>query len=111
MNTHAKLGRPCARGSSGPRIERICRKEFHAMGIADLSPVFASREEGAAWLAIYLRRVPPANQPKERACLCCGKGFESEGFHNRMCGGCRVSASNDETAPFSFGAIHGRKRA
>lgn len=46
-----------------------------------------------------------------RPCLCCGQTFQSEGIHNRMCNPCRNRASNDEAAPFSFGAIHGRKRA
>lgn len=48
---------------------------------------------------------------KQRPCLRCGTDFMSEGIHNRMCNRCRNCASNDESAPFSFGAIHGRKRA
>jgi hypothetical protein len=46
-----------------------------------------------------------------RACLRCGHGFESEGIHNRMCTPCRAGATADSAAPFSFGAIHGRKRS
>lgn len=46
-----------------------------------------------------------------RPCLCCGATFTSQGIHNRMCNPCRHRASNDEASPFSFGAIHGRKRA
>jgi hypothetical protein len=44
-------------------------------------------------------------------CLRCGHGFESEGIHNRMCAPCRLQATADSDAPFSFGAIHGRKRS
>ena len=41
-----------------------------------------------------------------RACLCCGKEFASEGIHHRMCLPCRNRASQEETAPFSFGAVN-----
>lgn len=27
--------------------------------------------------------------PTRRACMCCGKAFDSEGIHNRMCDYCR----------------------
>jgi hypothetical protein len=46
-----------------------------------------------------------------RACLRCRHAFESEGIHNRMCAPCRLQATADSDAPFSFGAIHGRKRS
>ena len=52
-----------------------------------------------------------ASKRRVRPCLRCGAGFQSEGIHNRMCNRCRNCASNDEASPFSFGAIHGRKRA
>jgi hypothetical protein len=52
-----------------------------------------------------------ASKRKRRPCMCCGAEFMSEGIHNRMCDGCRRRASNDEAVPFSFGAVHGRKRA
>lgn len=52
-----------------------------------------------------------ANKRRVRPCLCCRQPFASEGIHNRMCTPCRARASNDDPVPFSFGAIHGRKRA
>lgn len=43
-----------------------------------------------------------------RACICCGKGFESEGIHNRMCGPCR--GRNDALGAYGYaGAADGRK--
>lgn len=57
------------------------------------------------------RAADLANKRVNRPCLCCGTVFPSEGNHNRMCNPCRNRASNDEATPFSFGAIHGRKRA
>ena len=48
---------------------------------------------------------------KQRPCMCCGETFASEGVHNRRCNPCRSRASNDDVIQFSFGAIHGRKRA
>lgn len=40
----------------------------------------------------------PANempsQAASRACLCCGRGFMSEGIHNRLCESCKRGASN-----------------
>lgn len=57
------------------------------------------------------RAADLAKKRVDRPCLCCGETFASEGIHNRMCNPCRSMASNDEATPFSFGAIHGRKRA
>lgn len=37
----------------------------------------------------------------ERACMCCGKTFLSEGAHNRLCGGCR----NRSAGPYDTPAI------
>ena len=34
-----------------------------------------------------------ASRQRTRACLCCGRAFESEGAHNRMCVPCRGRAS------------------
>jgi len=43
-----------------------------------------------------------------RACLCCGKGFQSEGIHNRMCDGCR--RRDDALGAYGYaGAADGRK--
>ena len=30
-----------------------------------------------------------------RPCMCCGRSFESEGIHNRMCGFCRTRDTTD----------------
>lgn len=96
---------------TGPRVERIGHNEFQVLGIEALSPTFFTREDGENWLRKVLEKVPKAKRPQVRACLCCGSGFESDGFHNRMCNRCRLNASQATDAPFSFGAIHGRKRS
>ena len=57
------------------------------------------------------RSADAARKRVPRPCMCCGGTFQSQGIHNRMCDPCRRSASNDQDAPFSFGSIHGRKRA
>lgn len=57
------------------------------------------------------READRAKKRASRPCLCCGATFASEGVHNRMCNTCRNRPSNDLASPFSFGAIHGRKRA
>lgn len=44
----------------------------------------------------------------ERACLCCGAPFESEGIHHRMCSRCR--AVSDPLAGYGLtGSSGGRK--
>lgn len=35
----------------------------------------------------------------ERACMCCGKTFLSEGAHNRLCGACRQRGSSPYDTP------------
>lgn len=35
-------------------------------------------------------------QRRDRACMCCGREFLSEGAHNRLCSSCR----NKSTSPF-----------
>ena len=39
--------------------------------------------------------------PAERACLRCGKAFDSEGFHNRICAPCA-----NETAGIFYGEAY-----
>lgn len=40
----------------------------------------------------YGRAARRAFRTSERACLCCGAAFESQGPHNRMCDHCRQTA-------------------
>ena len=84
----------------GPRIECCGAKDFHAVGITETSPLFKSRAEGEAWLRAHLTKVPQAKRPQTRCCMRCGSEFQSEGFHNRMCGPCRHVAANDDTSVF-----------
>jgi hypothetical protein len=95
-------------------VRRLSSSEFEVVGLPNgqASPPFRWRDEAEAWLEKQIPKLG-LDQSKRglRACLCCGLGFESEGIHNRMCGRCRLRASQDQDAPFSFGAVHGRKRA
>jgi hypothetical protein len=95
---------------SGPRVVRLNHGSFEIAGLRSMSPIFASRAKGEAWLQAKLAKLTDADRPKLRPCICCTHPFESEGKHNRMCGSCRLRASQENAAPFSFGAIHGRKR-
>jgi hypothetical protein len=94
-------------------VRRLNSSEFEIVGLPNgqISPRFRWRDEAEIWLD---NEVPKLGLDRSkrgpRACLCCGHGFESEGIHNRMCGSCRLLASQDQDVPFSFGAIHGRKR-
>lgn len=76
-----------------------------------LTPYFQRRSTAEAELIKIQASADKKAKRGPRACLSCGKGFESEGIHNRMCSACRLAASHDQDTPFSFGAIHGRKRA
>lgn len=42
---------------------------------------------------------------QQRACLCCGKAFLSEGAHNRLCDACRRLSGNPFDVPH---AVHYR---
>ena len=48
------------------------------------------------------RFMPKANR-KRRACMTCGSQFTSEGAHNRVCDGCKLTGAwrdgNDDTYP------------
>ncbi len=41
-------------------------------------------------------------ETRPRACLCCKKGFESEGPHHRLCTECRTSVASRQSE-YSFG--------
>lgn len=81
--------------STGPRVERIASGEYQALGIEALSPIFFTRAEAEAWLRVALEKGPKAKRRQLRSCLCCGKGFESDGFHNRLCSTCRGRSGED----------------
>lgn len=68
--------------------------EFRVVAIDGESPIFPSRDEAAAWLEEhYAEVIDPSRRPRARDCLCCGAGFISAGFHNRLCGRCRSLGS------------------
>ena len=103
---------------SKPALAKFRTDYLPGRGYAVFSPEhrkvagpFASEPEAQAACADLQLKADQAKRRKVRPCLSCGHEFQSEGIHNRMCNSCRNRASNDEATPFSFGAIHGRKRA
>lgn len=97
------------RKGSGPRVVRLHSGSFEVVGLTVNSPEFPTRAKGEIWLQAELAKLPAAAQPKERPCMCCRQMFVSEGKHNRLCGACRLRASQDDALPFNFGVIHGKK--
>lgn len=77
---------------SGPHVIRMKSSAFEVVGLPDISPVFKVRAEAEKWMRNQLARLPESRRPRERTCLCCGRPFESEGPHNRMCNPCRGRA-------------------
>ncbi|MBP7242931.1 hypothetical protein [Amaricoccus sp.] len=51
---------------------------------AVVSPGFGTRRDALAWC----ERRAQARPPKRRPCLGCGKAFDSDGAHNRLCPAC-----------------------
>ena len=85
---------------TGPRVVRVGNGEFQAVGLIELSPVFSTRAVAESWLRRELAKTPQSKRPQIRCCMRCRSEFQSEGFHNRMCGPCRHVAANDDTTVF-----------
>ena len=92
---HSEWGRHCVCNHHGTRLTAY----FTRQSVAESELIRLQAEDDKK-----AKRGP-------RACLGCGKGFESEGIHNRMCQPCRLRASQEQDVPFSFGVVSGRKRA
>ncbi|MCG3177457.1 MAG: hypothetical protein MOGMAGMI_02431 [Candidatus Omnitrophica bacterium] len=67
-----------------------------------------SQLTGLSTSAVHKRLSPEAPQEikphrrkgtTERACMCCGKPFLSEGPHNRLCGACRNRSAGPYDTP------------
>lgn len=78
---------------SGPQVLRVQNAEFQVVGLRGVSPLFKSRAEAEQFLRAEIAKLPAHQRPRERACLCCGTGFESEGAHHRLCNACRHKSS------------------
>lgn len=103
---------------SKPALARFCVHRHPGEGYCVVDPegqrvsgYTQSKTQAEQWCDQKQAARDAAMKRKTRPCLRCGTEFLSEGIHNRMCNRCRHCASNDEAAPFSFGTIHGRKRA
>lgn len=83
---------------SGPRVEALTGEgpqAYHIQGLRTWSPTFRTRGEAERWLVDELSRLPPERRPQKRECMRCGDLFVSEGFHNRLCTGCRHAMAHD----------------
>ncbi len=103
---------------SKPALARFCVHSHPGQGYCVVDPdgkrasiYTLSKTMAEQWCDQKQTARDAAAKRKRRPCLCCKREFDSEGVHNRLCNSCRTRASNDEAAPFSFGSIHGRKRA
>ena len=77
---------------TGPRVMVIKeggRTAYEVNGLPTMSPNFRTRAEADLWMREQVAKLPASCQPRERACLCCGHRFMSEGAHNRLCTSCR----------------------
>lgn len=82
---------------------------FEVTGLPEQSPLFKVRAEAEKWLRAELAKIPEGLRPKTRSCLTCGRPFDSEGAHNRMCPQCRAHSSALAT-PVSLPNRTGRSR-
>ena len=89
---------------TGPRVNRRLgrsdKTQYCIDGIAEYSPPFDTRKEAETWLKKHLSKVPPAKRQQPRRCMCCRDEFQSEGFHHRMCNGCRNGAGGTDTGAY-----------
>lgn len=69
--------------------------------IADLTGLSLSQINYRLGKAADEGATPPRRRKgsTERACMCCGKPFLSEGAHNRLCGSCRNRSSSPYDTP------------
>lgn len=95
--------------ATGPRVIRISNADgFQVIGLPQLSPQFRVRAEAEKWLRAALAKAPESRRPRTRACLCCGRSFDSEGFHNRLCGPCRHHSEPFGSASLARASAPGR---
>lgn len=73
VETHDGRGRYIVTGPDGRRV----------------GPVHASHSAAVAARDALQRRHDRQRGAQRRPCLCCGRPFDSEGIHNRLCNECR----------------------
>lgn len=69
---------------------------------------YASLSQAAAIVGIRQKAADLAARKATRPCMCCGKPFESEGIHNRLCGYCRHQGGDLD--PHAIAPRSGRPR-
>ena len=78
----------------------VCH-DIHGLRAAGATIREIAKLTGHTPSAVHKTLGPSKKQCTERACMCCGKTFLSEGAHNRLCGGCR----NRSASPYDTPAI------
>lgn len=91
---------------TGPSVFSETGVGFVVTGLPGASPVFRSRAKAEAWIAEQEAKLPKTRQRRERACMCCGRDFMSDGAHNRLCDGCRKA----DGGPVPMGIMRPRRR-
>ncbi|HCP00158.1 MAG: hypothetical protein CL573_04050 [Alphaproteobacteria bacterium] len=56
---------------------------------ADLDGANIQTGDAVSETEAYGRARAQGDEATERSCMVCGNKFESEGWHNRLCGSCR----------------------
>ena len=93
--------------ATGVRVEKSHNHRYvEVVGLDVASPLFKTRAEAEIWMRKQLALLPSNRQAQERPCITCGKTFESEGAHNRMCNVCRCAARDDTG---NFGVARGSR--
>ncbi len=87
MGADKEVAMPPYRPRDKDRAERKPRPVAPAASPAPPVRKDAGRDAGAT--SGYVQRIPRL-ATTQRACLCCGKPFASQGAHNRLCTSCRA---------------------
>lgn len=75
------------------KVTRVSSRRYAISDGSRLLPErFTNRDAARRWLERTMREME--RQTVERPCLTCGRPFDSEGPHNRMCNECRRRASS-----------------
>ena len=97
-------------GASAPERYRVDRANqywaiFNAQGerVSGFHTDRSTAEDACA-------RLIKAASKQLRSCLCCGRNFQSEGAHNRLCDGCR-RRTDEMGSPVALPNRGGRSRA
>ena len=107
-------------GSDNALFAKPGREKWHVVRKADdlfevrepdgkVYGTYATLGQASATAGARQKEADRASSRTVRPCLCCGKPFQSEGIHNRMCTPCR-GLNADGWNPYSLAPRSGRAR-